>query len=176
MRKIIWKIAGNLSQPYILLQGETPTSATSFLAKIKLNTAIFLYKKHYLIEPDKNGALFFIGKIYQALKDYTKALEYFEKLWETDPYNMVAFKEICSTCLDLRDYKKGLQYALKEVSQYPSNPESHANLAHFLLLSNRCDEACDKIRRAKEIDKNNSFVKEIETIINKYVVSRSNEQ
>lgn len=159
--KSIWEYAGNLSSPYLYIGSNMPQKITYPIDKWKLSTAIRLYGIHYFIDRNKNGALLFTGKCYQSLCNHKIALRYFKKLWETDPFNSICFKEIGTECLALERYEEGLQYAIKEVSQYPKNADSHANLSLLLLLSKKIDEAYNAIQRAKEIDNKSSFVNDI---------------
>lgn len=162
---IIWKGANKLCYPYLFIGNIKPKEINSIVDKLKLHFAVNLFNMHYHMDNSKNGSLLFAGKCYQSLGDHKIALEYFKKLWETDPYNLISFKEIGTECLTLEEYEEGLRYALKEVSQYPKNADSNAQLALLLLLSKRVDEAYNSIRRAKELDDKSSLVNDIYNFI-----------
>lgn len=154
----IWNEANSLCKPYLHIGTSIPAPVRLPSERFVLKMAINLFKFYYKREPSKNGALLFIGKCYQALKNHEKALEYLKKLWDTDPYNAICFREIGTECLSLGRYEEGLQYALKETSQYPNNADSQANLALILLLLKRLPEADEVIERARKIDEKSQFV------------------
>ena len=156
--RLLWKCAGKLSYPYLFVGSNIPQKINYPIDKWRLNTAIRLYGAHYLMDRTKNGALLFIGKCYQSLGSHEKALEYFKKLWETDPFNSICFKEIGTECQSLERYEEGLQYAIKEVSQYPKDLEARANMSVLLLLSKKVDEAYSVIQKAREMDSNSSII------------------
>ncbi len=163
---LIWTLASFLSKPYLHIQVRSSGNPRSIMGRLRLKTAIFLYDIVYKSK-GQDGALFFAGKCYQSLEDHSKALEFFKKAWETASFSPVLFKEIGTTCLELKRYDEGLQYALKEVSQFPNDADSHANLALFLCHLGRMQEASEEIQRAKALGKSTQFIVDVERILSK---------
>lgn len=163
---LTWQIAHQLSKPYLFIGGTPKKNPRTLWAKAILKIVIVLFRIHYK-HNRQNGALFFIAKCFQSLGNFEKALDYFKKAWETDPFNPILCKEIGTCCLELERFEEGLKYALKEVSQFPSNPESRANLAYFLYKNNRFEEGKKVMQEAYNMDKNNSYVGNVFEIIEK---------
>lgn len=164
---LTWRWANFLSRPYLFIGGAPKKNPLSVVGRLRLSLAIKLYCYSYNHDK-KNGALFFTGKCFQSLKNFTRALEYFEKTWETDPSNLILFKEIGTTCLKMKNFDVGLRYALKEASEFSNNEESKANLALFLLKNNRMAEAEKVIKEACDINPENPYVKDIYKLIIAY--------
>ncbi len=157
---LLWKIASRIADPYVDVQGRAPQSSLSLIGGIRLKIAINLLKR--LSRKSKGDtSLFLLGKCYQALGNYEQALIHFKRTWETSAFSPILLKEICTACLDLEKYEEGLQYALKEVSEFPRNAEAKANLAYFLYKNNRNDEAKKVVAEAYEMDKGNQYVSRI---------------
>jgi len=176
-RNLTWYFASFLSKPYLYVGNSPRRNPTSLVARFRLETAINLYLIDYNRKKD-SAALFFIAKCFQSLENFEEALNYFKKVWEVSPFNQILFKEICTTCLKMADYEEGLRFALKEVSQFPNNPESKANLAYFLLKNNREDDAIRVSNEAYEMDKTNEYVIRVYNLIrnNKTNISRGNDE
>ena len=161
---LIWKIANYLAKPYLFISGSPIKKPRTSFAMMRLYLAIQLFQYHYNKEK-KNGALLLIAKCYQSMEKLDDSFKYLKLAWETDPFNSVLFKEIGTCCLNLQKFDEGLRYALKEVSQFPSNPEAKANLAYFLYKNNRLGEAKKVIDEAIQLDNSNQYVNNIFKIL-----------
>lgn len=155
-----WNTALNLSKSYLFIGGEPKKSPQKLIAKVHLYISIKLFQVSYS-QNRLNGALFYVGKCFQSLNDHENALKYFKRAWDTDPFNSILCKEIGTTCLKMESYEEGLQYALKEVSQFPNDSEAKANLAFFLYKNNRLKEAKKVSSEAKNMDLYNNYILEI---------------
>lgn len=153
---IYYELAYKLAGKYFLL--DTINKRWRLFKKQRLQLAIILYSKCYEVNPNKNAPILFIAKCYQALGNHVMALEYLKKAWETASYNNTLFKEIETECCFLGRHEEGLQYALKSVSEYPNDAGFHAQLAIFLLLLKRIEDAYKTIEKAKSLDRNDKFV------------------
>lgn len=119
--------AYKLSKPFLYLEGKVPEGRNTRRGKLFLLLAILLYRMSYCFNK-KNGAIFFVAKCYQSLGNHEKALRFLKLTWETAAFSPILFKELGTTCLRLGKYEEGLQFAQKEVSEYPASAEANAKL------------------------------------------------
>ena len=158
------QLGNNVAKPYLFIGGLPKRKPNSFLGKLRLRIAIKIFLKEYN-RSQESRVLFLLGKCFQSLKNHEEALNYFRKVWDIDPFNPILFKEISTTCLELGKYEEGLRYAQKEVSEFPDNPESRANLAFFLFKNDRLTEARKMIKETYVKAKDNDFVKRMHNSI-----------
>lgn len=158
------KLGNFLAKSYLFIGGPPKKDPNTVLGKLRLQLSINILFKEYN-RTQNNRVLFLLGKCYQSLENHEEALNCFKTVWDAVPFSPILFKEISTSCLRLDKFEEGLQYAQREVSEYPDNPESKANLAFFLFKNDKLDEARQLIKQTYDAATENVFVQNIYGVI-----------
>jgi len=158
----------SLQKGIILLEGYRPKSL-NFFEKIRAKKAINNFEKALEIHPESWQSLFFIGKIYQRLKDYEKSLNFIEKSMIFETQNHVLPQEASLVCMHLNQLDKAIEYSKLSIKINPENFALLGNHAMNLLVAEFDEEAKEIIEKAILLnpdDKINRNIKQkIENVI-----------
>ena len=140
----------SLQKGIILLDGYRPKSL-GFFSKLKAKKAIGNFEKALEIYPASWQSLFFIGKIYQRLKEYEKSLIYIEKAMIYETQNHVLPQEASLICMHLHQVEKAIEYSKLSININPENFALLGNHAMNLLIAEFDNEAkeINKLPRGK---------------------------
>jgi tetratricopeptide (TPR) repeat protein len=135
----------------ILLNGYRP-QAIGFFERRRANKAIELFKQVVAAFPDHFQSLLFIGKLYQRLKEYEKALHYFEIALKFEHTNHSLPQEASLMAMHLHQIDKAIQYSAESVKRKPDHYVLLGNHAMNLLIAGFDKEAKETIDRAISIN------------------------
>ncbi|MDP6040768.1 MAG: tetratricopeptide repeat protein [Candidatus Latescibacteria bacterium] len=93
-----------------------------------------------------------IGRQYDILEQYERALSAFGKVLKDNPQNAILHNNIGVTSAKLGDMENALRSLRKSVSLSPTYFSAHVNLGAIAALYNRLEEAEAAYRRALELD------------------------
>ena len=158
----------SLQSGIILLDGYKP-KRLGFFGKLRARKAIQNFEKALEIYPESWQSLFFMGKIYQRLREYEKSLSFIEKSMMYETQNHVLPQEASLVCMHLHQLDKAIEYSKLSIKISPENFALLGNHAMNLLVAEFDDEAKDIIEKAISLnpeDKiNRNIKKKIENVI-----------
>lgn len=131
--------------------------------QIKANRAIDIYKEVLSYVPDHYASWMFMGKVYQRLKEYAKALECLDSAVNlTDSH--IAPQEAALVAMGLGEYEKAVTYGEEALCR---NPTSIAVLGHAMNLMHigKDKEALIAIDRAIELSPEDEINKNVKKLI-----------
>ncbi len=162
-----WKITNN----YIYLH-ENNFKKNSWIGRIRTKTAI----KHFLIAKElyPNYSIDWgLGKIYQYLGNYKKALNYFEQAFEMESTNVDVAREASISALDILDFEKALFYSDKAIKLNSNDSGLYCHRALIYIFTEKNEKALQYVEKALSIDSNDEINKNtkkyIDNIINKTI-------
>lgn len=158
----------SLQKGLILLDGYRPKSL-GFFEKLRAKKAVYNFEKALEIYPESWQSLFFIGKIYQRLRNYEKSLEFIEMSMKYENQNHILPQEASLVCMHLNQLEKAIEYSKLSIEISPENFALLGNHAMNLLVAEFDDEAKEIIEKAMLLnpeDKINKNIKQkIENVI-----------
>ena len=95
---------------------------------------------------------YFIGIIYQDLKNYEKAIQYFLKLEELNGHDVKILKHLGSCYSITNNMEKAIQYYEKITTIEPGNVEVHYNIACEYIKIQQWNKAINSLTNAIEIN------------------------
>src|SRR5262245_53941992 len=107
----------------------------------RLDEAIGLYEEVVRINPRNWAAMFFVGKVYQRLKDYPRGLEWFSRAHRVNPDQPDVAREAAIAAMDAGRPQEGIAFCRRALEVKPDDPGLQANLAVALLFSGKPEEA-----------------------------------
>jgi tetratricopeptide (TPR) repeat protein len=145
----------------ILLDGYRP-KGIGFLGRRSANRAIEQFKQALAIIPEHFQSLFFIGKLYQRLKDYENALTYFETALQYEHSNHSLPQEASLVAMHLHQTDKAILYSAEALRRAPENFALMGNHAMNLLIAGLDEEARETIDKAMLINQNDKINRTIQ--------------
>jgi tetratricopeptide (TPR) repeat protein len=105
---------------------------------------------------------------YAFVKDYKKALEYYNKATQRDPnfappYNMIGYTQV-----QLKNYDAAEKAFKKYIELVPNSPNSYDSYAEFLQTLGKYDQSIENYQKAYE--KDNRYTTALSGIGNNYVL------
>lgn len=96
--------------------------------------------------------LFFIGLGYRQLKQYSKAITYFQRVLELEDRIADSYVEIALSYAGLEKYEKAIEYFNKGLEKDPNSPEILSNLAMVNMEVGKLKEAEKYIEASLKLD------------------------
>jgi tetratricopeptide (TPR) repeat protein len=131
----------------IILEKYKP-KAINFFEKTKIKKAIACFEQALLIYPEHWQSLFFLGKIYQRLQNYDRALSYFENAVQLERLDHNIFSEASITAMHLKNTNKGIEYSSEALKRKPNDFALLGNHSMNLLIGGKNKEAIETIDKA----------------------------
>lgn len=107
------------------------------------------------LDPRNQDAIWFKGFNYYYLRDYPKAIEYFEKSNDTANPNptICLYLGICYLQKETKDLKKAGDYLFKAEELDPTNPDVYVNLTVYWREMGNLEKASESYKKAQELSK-----------------------
>lgn len=146
-----------INKPYIPLLKKILKKEENEEAYYRLSLALYDQKKYPKALENINHALkisenaFFYnqqGLCYEALKDWSAALQSYEKSIQLDPYYALAYLNQANAFCCLKEYAKAEGTYHQAIRQNPKNFEAFYRLGLLLFEQNRFLEALENLRSA----------------------------
>jgi len=102
--------------------------------------------------------MFFIGLGYRMLKDYEKAIQYFQKVTVLNTGHVETFNEIGLCYMSLGYFDQALKVFEEAAKMHPSNAEIICNQAISAIQLDRLEEAEELLERAHKVDPEDEIV------------------
>jgi tetratricopeptide (TPR) repeat protein len=150
----------SLQKGIILLDGYKPKNL-GFFEKMRAKKALKSFEKALEIYPESWQSLFFIGKIYQRMREFQKSLSYIEKAMVFEKENHVLPQEASLVAMHLNEIEKSIEFSKMSVTISPENFALLGNHSMNLLVAELDDEAKDTIEKALLINPNDDYNKRI---------------
>ncbi|MGV8123890.1 MAG: diguanylate cyclase [Candidatus Xenobiia bacterium LiM19] len=96
--------------------------------------AIALFNRGLSIKPNDKTILFNLGKAYEGEKNYSQAVEIYERVLTIEPAFTNARRQAVIACIELNNSDKAVEHAQKLVDTEPANPLNRKHLIRALLL------------------------------------------
>ena len=156
-----YKEACEMQEGLIIVDVYVPKRLNIF-QKSRAYKAISLFEKALEIYPESFQCLFFIGKLYQRLREYEKSLKYIEAsmMYEQENHNLP--QEASIVAMNLGQIDKAIEYSQESLRRMPDNIALMGNHSMNLLIAGRDEEALKTIEQALSIDpgdKINQYIK-----------------
>ena len=160
-----------LQKGIILLDGYTPKSL-GFFEKIRAKKALKSFEDALEIYPESWQSLFFIGKIYQRMREYQKSLSYIEKAMIYEKDNYVLFQEASLVAMHLNQIEKSIEFSEISIKISPENFALLGNHAMNLLVAEKDDEAKQVIEKALSLNPNDTYNRRIKQKIENVILKK----
>lgn len=161
----------SLQKGIILLDGYKPRSL-GFFEKIRAKKALKSFEAALEIYPESWQSLFFIGKIYQRMKEYQKSLSYIEKAMTYENQNHVLFQEASLVAMHLNQIEKSIEFTEMSIKISPENFALLGNHAMNLLVAEKDDEAKQVIEKALLINPKDTYNQRIQKKIENVILKK----
>jgi tetratricopeptide (TPR) repeat protein len=153
----------------IIILDEYRPGNLNFFEKRRARKSIKYFENALAIVPNNFASLFFLGKIYQRLKEYEKSLFYFEEGLEFEKENYSLPQEASLVAMHLNLIDKAIEYSSEALNRNPDNYGLMGNHAMNLLIGGKDQEATKIIENAlklapKDVVNNNIQKKILEVI------------
>ena len=145
-----------MSEDLILLD-ERNDLELGFFKRRKAKKAIKHFSACLDLIPDHWPTHWFIAKVYQVLKDHTKALEHFEKAVDLELFNQNLPREASITAMNAGKVKLAVEYSLEALHREPNDSGLYCNHAVNLMVLGKDDEAMAHIKKAIQMDPDNEI-------------------
>lgn len=136
----------------LIILDEYRPKGMSFLEKMRAKKTIKLFSEALKIDANHFASLFFIGKMYQRMKEYEPALEYMEKALLLDQTNPSIAQEASLVAMSLNQVEKAVVYSTEAIRRAPEHPAILCNHAMNLLIAAKDSEALEVIEKALSIE------------------------
>lgn len=160
-----------LQKGIILLDGYSPKSL-GFFEKIRAKKALKSFETALEIYPESWQSLFFIGKIYQRMREYQKSLSFIEKAMTYEKENHVLFQEASLVAMHLNQIEKSIEFSEISIKISPENFALLGNHAMNLLVAKKNDEAKQVIEKALLINPNDTYNQRIQKKIENVILKK----
>lgn len=149
----------------IILLDDYRPRALGFFGKIRARNAINYFEKVLAIFPEHPQSLFFLGKIYQMLKDYERALFYLDNAVRLERTNHNLPLEASLVAMHLQQTDKAIEYSREALRRKPDDVATLGNFSMNLLIGGFDQEAREAIDKAMSIDATDSINKRIKAMV-----------
>lgn len=164
----LYKQACNKMEGLIILDGYRP-KGIGFFEKLRANKAIKYFEQALSLYPEHFQSLFFLGKLYQRLGDYEKALRCLDTALKLELVNHNIPQEASLVAMHLNQIDKAIEYSKEALRRKPNDFVLLGNYAMNLLiagLDNEAKETIDKAITINPSDQINQRIKsKIESVI-----------
>jgi tetratricopeptide (TPR) repeat protein len=153
------------TQKNVVKLGDFNPKSLSYFGKLKAKRAINYFQKVLEVKPDDYRLFFFIGKNYQSLKLFDKALYHLEKSTELNHNDSLPPFEASIAALHLDLIDKAISLIKESIKRMPEDHAFVAVHAMYLLIAGAITDAQNKINEAYKISPRDNFVIELKVII-----------
>jgi tetratricopeptide (TPR) repeat protein len=153
------------TQKDVIKFGDFNPKSLNYFGKLKAKRSINYFQKILDTGANDFRLFFFIGKNYQSLKEFEKALHYLEKSVELNSEEPLLASEASIAALHLGLTDKALSLAKEAVNRNPGDESLLAIYAMYLLIAGKFTEAQNIINKAFGISPRDNFVIELKVII-----------
>lgn len=154
-----------LSEGLIVIKGQT-NSKLGFWSKRKAKRAIKHYSECLILLPNHWQTNWLIAKVYQALAENEKALEYFETAVKIEKNNPDLPREASISAMDSGNVMLAVEYSQEAINREPNDSGLYCNHAINLMVSGIDDLALTNIQKAIEIRPDDEITINAFTLIN----------
>jgi tetratricopeptide (TPR) repeat protein len=130
----------SLIEDLIILDNHVPSPLDPQHRK-RLEDAIPIFIEVLRINPDNWSAMWMLGKVYQRLGDYERALQWFSRAHRIKPDQPDVVREAAIAAMAIGRSSEAIQFCERAIEAKPDDPGLHANLALALLFSEKPTEA-----------------------------------
>jgi tetratricopeptide (TPR) repeat protein len=159
--------ACNLQKGIILIDGYK-NKDLGFFGKMRAKKALKSFNSALEIYPESWQSLFFVGKIFQRLKEYEASMVYIERAMVYEK-NHVLYQEASLVAMHLQQIDKAIELSKTSIEISPENFALLGNHSMNLLVDGHDNEAMEIIEKALLINPNDSMniniKKKIENVI-----------
>lgn len=148
----------------IILEGYRP-KGIGFFDKLRANKAIKYFDQALSIYPENFQSLFFLGKLYQRLGNYEKALLYFETALKFEQANHNIPQEASLVAMHLNLIDKAIEYSKEALRRKPDDFALLGNHSMNLLIAGLDNEAKETIDKAISLNPSDQINQRIKTKI-----------
>jgi len=131
----------------IILESYRPKEI-GFFDKLRANKAIKYFDQALSIYPEHYQSLFFLGKLYQRLAKYEKALLYFETALKFEHSNHNIPLEASLVAMHLNLFDKAIEYSKEALRRKPDDFALLGNHSMNLLIAGFDSDAKETIDKA----------------------------
>jgi len=163
--------AWQLVEQELLVHGLGHPVSVERAVQLKLERALELFARVLEINPANWSAMWFLGKIYQRLGDYSTAFMWFCRAYRVSSSQPDVAREASICAMDLGLSEDAVSYARAAVQGKPSDNGLVANLALALLLACRLSEARTAIDKATLVDPSDAVSQTVKQMIEHFVAS-----
>ena len=129
-------------------------NANSQQSKMRVSTALALFKKALKLEPENLGALVRASECLILLKRPDEAERYCQQILQLDPSNDGALGNLGYIMYQNGKYNEALNLQRESIAHNPQNTESLYNLGLLMMRLNKMGEAIDSFNKVLSIDPN----------------------
>jgi tetratricopeptide (TPR) repeat protein len=140
-------------------------SRIGFFGKVRANKAIKYFDQALAIYPEHFQSLFFIGKLYQRLRDYEKALTSFESALKFEHSDDNLPQEASIIAMHLNQVDKAIELSEEALRRRPGDFALLGNHSMNLLIAGRDNDAKETIDQAIRINPTDDINKRIKAKI-----------
>lgn len=160
----LYDLACEKQDGLLLLDGGEYTELTSE-ERCRLEEAISFFKEALQIYAEHFPCLFFLGKIYQRLKNYEVALVCMEEAMQYEQENPHLPQEAALLAQHLGESDKVLEYSEESVRRAPDHSAILGNHSLNLLILGKDNEAIELIERALSFNPDDQINQNIKNMI-----------
>jgi len=110
-------------------------------AEVEMKEALRLYPKSY-------EALFGLGEYYTTMKDYNKALEYYNMALQIFPNDPKALNNVGNTYFRMNNYQQAFEMLNNAIKQFPDNYEGYNNIGSVYFSTGQYEQAINVYKKA----------------------------
>jgi len=134
-----------------------PSLQVTLFEKIKIFKSIKLYSKCLTLVPNQWQCLYYLGKLYQRLKDHTRALHYFESAFKVEKKEFIILQEASLEASSLKKYDLAVFFSEEALKFEPNDAALLGNHALHLFHGGFIKESKLVIGKAIEINPNDNI-------------------
>ncbi|MEN8192094.1 MAG: protein kinase [Bacteroidota bacterium] len=101
--------------------------------------------------PREKTMLLLLGRLYNLVKEHTKALKEFNKVLTLNPEDGLTYNFIGNTYADMGKYEKAIENINKYISLYPQNTDSYSTLGWIYFKMGKIDQAINQFKNSIKI-------------------------
>jgi tetratricopeptide (TPR) repeat protein len=150
-----------LVNPYILLVDVPHENPNTEQGRRDISQGIEYLQIVTKLHPEHWPTYWYLGKVFEALRDAKRAYENFKKAYEIKPDEVVVCRELMNSCLELGKAGEGVSVAQAAVQLEPKDAGLWANLGLALLLDAQLPRAKQATEKALELDPSDSITRSL---------------
>lgn len=156
----LYKQASATVYPLIEIHGKPVPKLTAEQERELLH-GIQIYDRVIEINPQNWPAMFMVGKAYQRLKDFEKALRWFSRAHEIHPEQPDVAREASIAAMEAGRPAEAIPLCQKAIQSKPNDPGLRANLALAFLFTGDVEKASSVAEEAMRQDANDEITRRI---------------